>query len=316
VTDDDEADSGLEARWRSDRACAAVLRTLADTIEAHLPGVLADADVEALHDLRVAVRRSRSVLKQMREVFPSAEHERYRSDLKWVQEVTGPTRDLDVLVLAWGELVGSLSGETPSDADPLHRLLVTRRAHAQRCMASALRSERFEAFRLGWPQLLARLEVGGCTPPDDAEDASRPIGELAATRVRKVYGRMVDEGGSIDTDSPAEALHELRKRGKELRYLLELFGELYDRDVVDGLVAKLKRLQDVLGLHQDRHMQATFLRELAPALEPHGARVLVATGIIVARLEDEQRGARDEFATRFAAFSKKKVRRRVAAAFD
>ncbi len=31
-------------------------------------------------------------------------------------------------------------------------------------------------------------------------------------------------GGAIDESSPAEAYHELRKKGKELRYLLELFG--------------------------------------------------------------------------------------------
>jgi CHAD domain-containing protein len=293
-----------------------VLGELAGAIDAHLPGVLADADPDVLHDLRVAVRRSRSVLKQMRRVFPASEAERYRGDLRWVQEVTGPTRDLDVLLSEWKQLSDLLPDDARDDAEPLHRLLVTRRADAQRCMVSELGSQRFDSFVRGWPELLARLESGALAAAGDSPDANRPIGDLAAARVRKVYERMVEEGQSIGPESPADALHELRKRGKELRYLLELFGGLYDREVVDALVAKLKRLQDVLGLHQDRHMQAQRLRELAPSLEPHEAGVLVATGMIIARMEDDQRRARDEFATRFAAFSKPKVRRRVDGAFD
>ena len=51
-----------------------------------------------------------------------------------------------------------------------------------------------------------------------------PIGELAGERIRKVYRRMVKMGRAIDGASPAEDYHELRKKGKELRYLLELFG--------------------------------------------------------------------------------------------
>ena len=71
-------------------------------------------------------------------------------------------------------------------------------------------------------------------------------------------------GRRIDSDSPAEDYHELRKKGKELRYLLELFGaQLFDPEVVDGLVGTLKALQDVLGRHQDREVQVALLRSLA-----------------------------------------------------
>ena len=55
---------------------------------------------------------------------------------------------------------------------------------------------------------------------------------------------MVRDGGRIDDGSPAEDLHELRKRGKELRYLLELFGSPFPKAVVKPLVSTLKDLQD------------------------------------------------------------------------
>ena len=77
---------------------------------------------------------------------------------------------------------------------------------------------------------------------------------------------MVRDGSAIDDDSPDEALHDLRKRGKELRYLLELFGSLFPADVVKPMVAALKDLQDVLGHFQDRSVQTDMLRETADEL--------------------------------------------------
>jgi CHAD domain-containing protein len=125
--------------------------------------------------------------------------------------------------------------------------------------------------------------------------------------VRKVYGRMVKLGGSIDEDSPAEDLHTLRKRGKELRYLLEIFGGLWPKDDVKPMVAALKGLQDVLGSFQDREVQADFLRGLDAADEGVGA--------VAERLLGDQAAARAEFAERFAAFASEANRSRVARVF-
>ena len=92
-----------------------------------------------------------------------------------------------------------------------------------------------------------------------------PIFEVAGERIRKVYRRMLKMGGAIDEASPAEYYHELRKKGKELRYLLELFGApLYPEEVVKPMIKTLKALQDVLGRHQDREVQIALLRSLGP----------------------------------------------------
>ena len=74
-------------------------------------------------------------------------------------------------------------------------------------------------------------------------------------------------GKAIDDDSPAEDLHELRKVGKELRYLLEFFASLYPPEVVKPFVKTLKGLQDQLGRFQDHEVQANALRELAPEVK-------------------------------------------------
>src|SRR5206468_3401709 len=85
---------------------------------------------------------------------------------------------------------------------------------------------------------------------------------VAGTRIRKVYKRIVRMGETIDADTPPQAYHDLRKKGKELRYLLELFGvKLFDEEAVTPLVRSLKGLQDVLGRHQDREVQIAMLDE-------------------------------------------------------
>ena len=79
---------------------------------------------------------------------------------------------------------------------------------------------------------------------------------------------MVRDGSAIDDDSPAEDLHDLRKKGKELRYLLEFFAALFPADTVKPMVKTLKALQDTLGRFQDREVQAHVLRDARRARWP------------------------------------------------
>jgi CHAD domain-containing protein len=124
---------------------------------------------------------------------------------------------------------------------------------------------------------------------------------------------MVKMGNAIDADSPHEALHDLRKKGKELRYLLEFFASLYPSSVVKPMVTTLKALQDVLGRFQDREVQADRMRSLGDevAALDGGAAALMAMGVLVQRLSDEQAEARAHFAETFAGFSAKPQRKLV-----
>jgi CHAD domain-containing protein len=128
---------------------------------------------------------------------------------------------------------------------------------------------------------------------------------------------MVKMGASIDDGTPAEALHELRKQGKELRYLLEFFSSLYPGRVVKPMVSSLKGLQDVLGRFQDREVQAGLLRSLGDevAVLEGGAAALMAMGVLVQRLSEEQAQARDQFAESFAGFAATSQRKLVEQTF-
>ena len=284
---------------RADAAAAVVLTRLLEIAEANVPGTLEDLDTEFLHDLRVSIRRARSVLRELKAVHDPQARTHLRDELKWAQALTGPVRDLDVQLLEWDELVAPLPPDRAAELEPLRTLLARRRARELTRLRRGLRGARFSGALAAW-RALAEADGG-----EDAPDAAAPIDAVAGHRIRSIYRRMVRDGRRIDDDTPAEALHELRKRGKELRYLLELFGSPFPGKVVKPMVSTLKDLQEVLGRFQDRAVQTEVLREVRDELaaEPGGPAALIALGPALDALLADQQAARDQFAERFDRFA-------------
>jgi CHAD domain-containing protein len=301
----------LEADDAAGPAVSRVLGALLAVIDANLPGTLADTDSEFLHDLRVSIRRSRAVQRQFKHVFDPDQLRAAREEFRWLQQATGEARDLDVYVLGFDAMRQLLPEALQADLAPLLTVLRRRRTVAHGAMGRALRSERArEAFEQ-WRGVLDVLDHG---PDADRPASKRPIGEYASWRIRKVYRRMLKMGRAIDGASRPEDFHELRKKGKELRYLLELFGQpLHDPDVVRPMIKTLKSLQDVLGHHQDREVQMAMLRELADEVSvlPGGSRALMAMGMLTWRLEEDAARTRGRFAAVFEDFAAKDQRRLV-----
>jgi CHAD domain-containing protein len=289
----------LRPGQRADEAVAAVLHRMLEIVEANLPGTIADVDSEFLHDLRVAVRRTRSVQRRLAAVFPPEPLAHFRDEFRWLQRASGPARDLDVYVLEFD----GFAAAHRQRLEPLRGLLAAHRRAAHRRMVRALRSARAARLLSEWRAFLDDLPAAAAD--SDRPDAARRVDAVAGAEIRSVHARMLRAGAAIGDASPPEPLHDLRKRGKELRYLLELFGGLYPGRVAGEMVRSLKSLQDALGRFQDRQVQAATLRSLGDevAALDGGADALMAMGLLVERLEEEQAAARAEFAERFEAFA-------------
>ena len=333
----------LSPEERSEVAVGAVLRRLLEVMEANLDGTIADIDSEFLHDFRVSVRRTRSVQRELKGVFAPAPLQRFRREFRWLQQVTGDARDLDVYVLDFEGFRALVPERMGGALEPLLEVLRERRLAARSEMERALRSERAVSLLAQWSSFLNELSGEGGSGSGDGgsgrtgsgttgsgssgsekvdsgkarsgegerPDAARPIIDVAGGRIRSVYARMRRMGEAIDESSPPEAYHELRKKGKELRYLLELFGApLFPGEVVNPMVKTLKALQDVLGRHQDREIQVATLHALAPevARRPAGPSAALAMGALVQRLGEDELAARAAFAERFGAFTAKRQR--------
>jgi CHAD domain-containing protein len=299
----------------AERAVASVLSRLIEVMDANLPGTLADTDTEFLHDYRVAIRRTRAVMREMRGVFPAKEIARARDEFKWLQETTGPTRDLDVYLLEFERFRQAAPVPMRPDLDPLLAVLRDRHAAARQRMEKDLNSARARTLRADWGRLVSSLPG---LAEEGRPDAARAIGDIAGERIWRVHRRMVKMGRAITADSEPEDYHELRKKGKELRYLLELFAApLYDPGTVKPLIRALKGLQDVLGVHQDRDVQALMLKRLGEdvAVQPGGTPALMAMGALLERLEAEAQTAREQFADSFSEFASDAQRKLVDGTF-
>ena len=96
-------------------ALATVLTALLDTLEANVNGTVRDIDTEFLHDLRIAVRRTRSALKLAGDVLPGGLAGRFRPEFKWLGDLTTPTRDLDVYLLGYPSMAAGLVAATAGE---------------------------------------------------------------------------------------------------------------------------------------------------------------------------------------------------------
>jgi CHAD domain-containing protein len=159
--------------------------------------------------------------------------------------------------------------------------------------------------------ILPQLEIA------DRPDADRPIKKVAGARVAKDYRKLVRLGRAAQAVPSPEAFHELRKRGKDLRYFLEFFADLYPKRPVKTLLSELKSLHGVLGGFHDRAVQQQILEEIAAELTAAGsdAAPLLAIGGQMQQMLAAQAGAEAKFDKRFAEFSSKKQRALVKTVF-
>jgi CHAD domain-containing protein len=303
-------DTEITATMPGSIAVARLLLRLLDTLEQNVDGVLRDIDTEFLHDLRVAVRRTRSAIKLLREVLPADLAKHYAAEFKWLGDLTTPTRDLDVHLLGFGSMTGQLVAASPADLEPFRAFLVRRRAREFRQLATALRGPRFRAITDDWRKML--LEIRDAAPRRRRREPT--AAGLALRTTERAFGRVVAQGDAITQDSPPESLHDLRKRAKELRYLLEFFAPLHDPVAYRKVVGDLKSLQDCLGDFQDSQVQREEIHALADAMlaeRAAPAATLLAMGEIAAKLTLSQAEARVDFGRRFARFAGPAGRERI-----
>lgn len=285
-----------------------VLANLLATIDDNLEGTVGDVDVEFLHELRVAVRRTRSILAEGKGVVPADVRDRYRDAFGWLGKITGPARDLDVYVLGWDDYVAPLGDADRISLDRVLAELQARRAAAYRTLATDLRSPRCADLLESWRTWLALR--------DDDGASHRRLGTVVAKRIAAAQRSVLTDGRAITPASPPERLHDLRKDTKKLRYLLECFGSLFPGKDRKAFVSQLKALQDNLGEHQDAEVHLSQLRDLAHDLHARATvdtDALLAMGRLSDHLDRRRAAEREAFVERFTAYDTKANRRALAA---
>jgi len=240
----------VDASMSAGEVAFAILRRHFATMLAHEPGVRLGEDPEELHDMRVATRRLRATLKLYSGALPKRAG-RYERDLHYVANALGEVRDLDVRLQR-------LAGEASRNGEVLEEVVAVleqRRVEARRRMFEALDSNRYERLVSSFSGTLRR----GRSPAP-----TRPILEEAPDLVRRRYKRVRKDVDGLTEDSPPEEFHDLRKKGRRLRYALEPLQEIYGKPA-KKMIKLLKTVQDDLGEHQDLVVAAALMEELGVA---------------------------------------------------
>lgn len=301
--------SNLNLKLSSETPIEVVIRNillrLLEIMKANEWGIRADLDSEFLHDFRVAIRRSRTALGQIRGVLPHQIWDQFSRKFAWLGEITGPTRDLDVYLLNFEAYKNSLPLPVRDDLDPLYYFLGKHRIIEHKKLVTYLESTRYrKMIAASLAYLNAPLPARSILP-----NANRPALDVANERIWRMVRRVIREGETINASSPPEDLHELRKSCKKLRYLMEFFQSLYPSDEIKQLIKLLKLLQNQLGEYQDLHVQLASLAIFRTQMKSESGatdRTLVAIDIILQTLEQHQSQVRKMFKARFATFAENK----------
>jgi triphosphatase len=226
--------------------------------------VIAESDdAEGPHQLRVGLRRLRTGLAIFGPSLGTAAMAPLSEAAKSLGQTVGTLRDADVLV---EEVVAHAAGPglDAAAATALAQALEARRQSVRRAVRKALAGPEAIGFVF---DLAAFIEGRGWLAPSDYSQTERlaaPIGAIAADILDKRHRKVMKRGRRI-RKLDAEALHELRKELKKLRYAVDMLGPIYKDDAVRPFLRSLKELQDSFGSLNDAAMaHAALGGEAAP----------------------------------------------------
>ena len=259
---------------QSARSCAEALglflQSATDQVVANRQAILETDDPEAVHQLRIGLRRMRSALRAFRPLndTPAArEFEQYARDLA---RSVSMVRNADVLIESiYAPVAAHMKGER--GFDDLRSALISHRAACRDAARSALSGgqwSRLQLYLVLWPHT-----VGEVT------SLQMPVAEFAEIALRKSHKKVAKLGKNIATASP-EQRHDMRKALKGLRYTVDFFASLYDHRKVDPATKGLKRLQDVFGYVNDVAM-AKELSDVCDRFCPDNKQAQWAAGYVL-----------------------------------
>ncbi|HBK05653.1 MAG TPA: hypothetical protein DDZ81_07280 [Acetobacteraceae bacterium] len=246
---------------------------LANAAHANEPG---KTGVEAVHQMRVAVRRARSALSVFRPAVETSALATITTGLRALGHQLGPSRDWDVFV---DETVPAIREALPGDKR-LERLASAagrRRKEHRTALTGYLGSNAFRtlAIELAWFAAAASWHV-----TSDTEPASLPAFSAAVLRNR--WKKLVAQGKRMDElDIPG--LHGVRLRAKRARYAAEMFITLYPEKASHRFIRRLSLLQQSLGVLNDGSVATHLLEELGGPSGRHAYATGVIVGFLAAR---------------------------------
>ncbi|HEV7997215.1 MAG TPA: CHAD domain-containing protein [Stellaceae bacterium] len=226
-----------------------------------------DGQPEGVHQMRVAVRRLRSLLSAIKKQLPAEERRAVADQLAGLAAPLGPARNLDVFS---AELLGPLRCERPDEPgwDELSAAAERARGGAHDRVAEEILSPRHTEAVL---RLLRWFDTSGWRAPHAPETSplSAPIGAVASDLLDRRRRNVRQRSRHFARLTPKER-HRLRIAVKKLRYTVELLRSLYPQRDARRYLKPLKPVQDELGHANDIRVAYGLVIELGNEAEDAG----------------------------------------------
>lgn len=235
--------------------------------------VLADKNSEALHQMRVGTRRLRTALQVFEAAIeiPKAASAKKLRDLA---RILGAVRDLDVQLESLAENYHpNLNDREQKQLKTVTKSLKRRRMDALEAMKMALTDKSYQKLKTTYQSWLDQ--------PQLTEIAQLPIATVLPDLLNPLLSELLLHPGWLISsekelsEEQSEALHDLRKVCKHVRYQTEFFVPLYGEEF-QNWVKEIKQIQDDLGAFQDTQVLIDLLtQELGKPLEMPGLNALI-----------------------------------------
>jgi CHAD domain-containing protein len=248
-------------------AVEAALKMARDMITMQQAGAVA-GEVEPLHQMRIEMRRLRSLVELFTQVVHGSRVAIYRRELRWAGQVAGMCRECDVTEQLIRKRSMKLEPSMQEALVPIYEALSARRRTEHSSIVELINSKRHG-------RLMERLSA---TPIKKFPPAVT-VRTFAPVMIRPIAASVARAGAKLQPDSPNEVFHRLRIRIKRLRYSLEMLDEVGGKRMRKAL-ARLKRVQELLGMQHDVVITIEWLREFAASAKAPPQTLLSAGALI------------------------------------
>lgn len=264
----------------AEEALRQIIQSCLDQMIANEPCVARTKDPEGIHQMRVALRRMRSILRLFRNLLPPGHYGEIVAELRWLTNALGPARDWDVFCT---EILDPVHAYLP-DHDglaTLRRRTKARRNRARQTAQEAVASPRFTELVLRLSQWLADSAWRDQPLSEQSARLFAPARLFAAEALTRRFKAVRKLGKRIDT-LPVPERHQLRIEVKKLRYAVDFFGALFNARSVKAFARRLASLQDDLGYLNDVAVAAHLAGQVAAdARAPDREPLRAAEGLLI-----------------------------------
>ena len=296
----------LDATMSAKDSLMAVMRSCLTHVIGSADYVFKSNDPEGIHQLRVAIRRTRAAFSIIRRHVAKGLDVRVARDLRSLQQKLGGAREWDVLVEETLKFAPNRLLSAPFSAH-LGRIVKTKRAEGHKQAHAALQDHHCTDLLLRlayWIDVELNSGQGRSQKRTQIADTlATPAAKFAAQVIQDCHRKARKLGKKIRTIDPTK-LHRLRILIKKLRYATDFFGSLWPHRRTKKYLSALRDLQQALGTFHDTTVAVNLIASLAA---DGGADVKVGVERITDWLASEQRRKRKELIALWGKFTKRRL---------